>query len=91
MYGASGDAHLCSEVSGACRGLSFVLEALLRGGRVHIYRDLRAELFLFDKFLSPFWQKLTRCPNKKNMISLAGAFLRRFFHCRRWCVPQPSP
>jgi hypothetical protein len=20
-------------------------------------------------------------------ISLAGAFLRRFFHCRRWCVP----
>ena len=44
MYGASGDAHLRLEVSGACRGLSFVLEALWRNGRVHIYRDLRAEL-----------------------------------------------
>ena len=44
MYGASGDAHLRSEVSGACRGLSFVLEALWRRGRVHIYRHLRAEL-----------------------------------------------
>ena len=42
MYGASGDAHLRLEVSGACRGLSFVLEALWRNGRVHIYRDLRA-------------------------------------------------
>ena len=28
MYGASGDAHLRMEVSGACRGPSFVLEAL---------------------------------------------------------------
>jgi hypothetical protein len=28
MYGASGDAHLRVEVSGACRGLSIVLEAL---------------------------------------------------------------
>ena len=44
MYGASGDAHLRSEVSGACRGLSFVLEALWRICRVHIYRHLRAEL-----------------------------------------------
>ena len=44
MYGASGDAHLRMEVSGACRGPSFVLEALWRNGRVHIYRDLRAEL-----------------------------------------------
>ena len=44
MYGASGDAHLRSEVSGACRGLSFVLEALWRSGRVYIYRHLRAEL-----------------------------------------------
>ena len=35
MYGASGDAHLRSEVSGACRGLSFVLEALWRSGRVY--------------------------------------------------------
>ena len=34
MYGASGDAHLRSEVSGACRDLSFVLEALWRSGRV---------------------------------------------------------
>jgi hypothetical protein len=44
MYGASGDAHLRMEVPGACRGPSFVLEALWRNGRVHIYRDLRAEL-----------------------------------------------
>jgi len=44
MCGASGDAHLRLEVSGACRGLSFVLEALWRNGRVHIYRDLRTEL-----------------------------------------------
>ena len=45
MYGASGDAHLRSEVSGACRDLSFVLEALWRSGRVYIYRHLRAEFF----------------------------------------------
>ena len=44
MYGASGDAHLRVEVPGACRGLSFVLEALWRNGRVHIYSDVRAEL-----------------------------------------------
>ena len=37
MYGASGDAHLRSEVSGACRDLSFVLEALWRSGRVFKY------------------------------------------------------
>ena len=41
MYGASGDAHLRSEVSGACRDLSFVLEALWRICRVHIYRFFR--------------------------------------------------
>ena len=44
MYGASGDAHLRMEVPRACRGPSFALEALWRNGRVHIYRDLRAEL-----------------------------------------------
>ena len=44
MYGASGDAHLRMEVSGACRGPSVALEALWRNGRVHINRDLRAEL-----------------------------------------------
>jgi hypothetical protein len=32
MHGASGDAQLRPEVSGACRGLSFVLEALWRSG-----------------------------------------------------------
>ena len=72
--GDSHSSHLRSEVSGACRGLSFVLEALLRGGLVHIYRDLRTELFLFDKFLSPFWQKLTRCPNKKKTDLARGCF-----------------
>ena len=44
MYGASGDTHLRVEVSGVCCGLSFVLEALWCSGRVHVYRDLRAEL-----------------------------------------------
>ena len=44
MYGASGDTHLRMEVPGACRGPSFVQEALWRNGRIHIYRDLRAEL-----------------------------------------------
>ena len=44
MYGASGDAHLRPEVTGACRGLSFVLEALVGRSRVYIYRHLRAEL-----------------------------------------------
>ena len=39
MYGASGETHLRVEVSGACRGPSFVLEALWCSGRVHIYRD----------------------------------------------------
>ena len=43
MYGASGDAHLRTEVSGACRGPSFVLER--RCGVMAVsYRDLRAEL-----------------------------------------------
>ena len=51
MYGASGDAHLRLEVSGACRGLSFVLEALWRSGRVYIYRDLRAELLQLSVYL----------------------------------------
>ena len=50
MYGASGDAHLRTEVPGACRGLSFALEVLWRKGRVHIYPYLRAELLqLFCK------------------------------------------
>ena len=40
-----------SEVSGACRGLSFVLEALWRSGRVYIYRDLRAELLQLSVYL----------------------------------------
>ena len=44
MYGASGDAHLRTEVPGACRGLSLALEALRRNSRVHIYLHLRAEL-----------------------------------------------
>ena len=44
MHGAPGDAHLHLEVSGKCRGSSCVLEALWRNGRVHIYRDVRAEL-----------------------------------------------
>ena len=30
MYGATGDAHVRSEVSGACCGLRFVLEVLWR-------------------------------------------------------------
>ena len=44
MYGASGDAHVRSEVSRACCGLRFVLEALWRICRVYIYLHLRAEL-----------------------------------------------
>ena len=47
MNGASGNAHLRVEVSGVCCGLSFVLEAQWCSGpvaRVHVYRDLRAEL-----------------------------------------------
>ena len=44
MYGASGDAHFRSEVSRACCGLRFVLEALWRICRVYIYLHLRAEL-----------------------------------------------
>ena len=57
MRGASGDAHLHIEVSGACRGLSCVLEALRRNGRVHIYSDVRAELLqlAFFFFSFPFY------------------------------------
>ena len=54
MYGASGDAHLRSEVSGACRDLSFVLEALWRSGRVHIYRHLRAELLQLARVVTRY-------------------------------------
>ena len=44
MYGASGDVHVRPEVSRACCGLRFVLEALWRIFRVYIYLHLRAEL-----------------------------------------------
>ena len=44
MYGASGDVHVRPEVSRACCGLRFVLEALWRICRVYIYLHLRAEL-----------------------------------------------
>ena len=54
MYGASGDAHLRSEVSGACRGLSFVLEALWHSGRVYIYRHLRAELLQLARVVTRY-------------------------------------
>ena len=54
MYGASGDAHLRSEVSGACRGLSFVLEALWRICRVYIYRHLRAELLQLARVVTRY-------------------------------------
>ena len=54
MYGASGDAHLRSEVSGACRGLSFVLKALWRSGRVYIYRHLRAELLQLARVVTRY-------------------------------------
>ena len=40
----SRDAHLRTEISGACRGLSFLLEALRCTGCVHIYRHMGAEL-----------------------------------------------
>ena len=53
MHGAPGDAHLHSDVSGVCRGPSCVLEALWRNGRVHIYRDLRAEQLQLARFSSP--------------------------------------
>ena len=54
MYGASGDAHLRSEVSGACRDLSFVLEALWRICRVYIYRHLRAELLQLARVVTRY-------------------------------------
>jgi hypothetical protein len=43
-----------SEVSGACRGLSFVLEALWRSGRVYIYRHLRAELLQLARVVTRY-------------------------------------
>ena len=46
--GVSRDAHLCFEVSYACRLLRFALEALVlylgRGGRVYVHRYVGAEL-----------------------------------------------
>ena len=50
----SWDAHLRSEVSGACRGLSFVLEALGRCGRVYIYRHVRAELLQLARVVARY-------------------------------------
>ena len=54
MYGASGDAHLRSEVSRACCGLRFVLEALWRICRVYIYRHLRAELLQLARVVTRY-------------------------------------
>ena len=50
----SWDAHLRSEVSGACRGLSFVLEALGRSGRVYSYRHVRAELLQLARVVARY-------------------------------------
>ena len=49
-----GYAHLRSEVSGACRGLSFVLEALGRSGRVYSYRHVRAELLQLARVVARY-------------------------------------
>ena len=54
MYGASGDAHLRSEVSGACCGLRFLLEALWRICRVYIYPHLRAELLQLARVVTRY-------------------------------------
>ena len=67
MYGASGDAHLRSEVSGACCGLRFLLEALWRICRVYIYRHLRAELL-----------QLARVVTRYVAVRGPGAFGNRF-------------
>ena len=52
--GAPGDAHFRSEVSRACCGLRFVLEALWRMGRVYIYRHLRAELLQLTRIVTRY-------------------------------------
>ena len=52
--GAPGDAHFRSEVSRACCGLRFVLEALWRMGRVYIYRHLRAELLQLTRVVTRY-------------------------------------
>ena len=52
MHGVPGDAHLHLEASGTCRGPSCVLEALWRNGRVHIYRDVGAELLQLARVVS---------------------------------------
>ena len=54
MYGAPGDAHFRSEVSRACCGLRFALEALWRMGRVYIYRHLRAELLQLTRVVTRY-------------------------------------
>ena len=106
MYGASGDAHLRSEVSGACRGLSFVLEALWRRGHVHIYRHLRAELLCS---LRELLLAMSRCevlgrvsPWRVGWISLAVVALGREMvtrlcpsdvaarHSAALCQPPPA-
>ena len=54
--GVSRDAHLCFEVSGACRLLSFAPEALIlhlgRRGRVYIYHHVGAELLQLERVVS---------------------------------------
>ena len=47
-----GDAHLRSEVSGACRDLCLLLETLGRTGRVHIYLHICAELLQFTRVVT---------------------------------------
>ena len=54
MHGVSGDAHLHMEVTGACRGPSCVLEALWRNIRVHIYRDVHAELLQLARVVTRY-------------------------------------
>ena len=82
MYGASGDAHVRSEVSGACCGLRFVLEALWRICRVYIYLHLRAELLqlagVVTRDVAVRGQVLGRVsPGRVGRISLAVVALGR--------------
>ena len=54
----SWDAHLCFEVSDACRLLRFALEALIlylgRSGRVYVHRYLGAELLQLERVVSGY-------------------------------------
>ena len=56
MYGASGDAHLRSEVSGACRPRPQLRAggAVEYSGRVYIYRHLRAELLQLARVVTRY-------------------------------------